>query len=76
MSKQMTNWFPAHIKPGRKGVYQVTLWRNQVGYAYWNGKVWSWFDSERISDKEFLEDIEDGNTHDELKWRGLTEPQK
>ena len=44
MSK-MTKWFPPHIKPVRKGVYEVKftpkgLYESYF-YAMWNGKRWS-----------------------------------
>jgi len=44
MSK-MTPWFPPHIKPARKGVYEVKftpkgLYESYF-YAMWNGKRWS-----------------------------------
>ena len=43
--KQMTPWFPSHIKPVRKGVYEVKftpkgLYESYF-YAMWNGKRWS-----------------------------------
>ena len=41
MKKQtkVTPWFPANVKPVRKGVYQVNdgLVNESVAYAYWNG---------------------------------------
>ena len=44
MSK-MTKWFPPHVKPARKGVYEVE-WHDKASdrwptYARWNGNKWS-----------------------------------
>jgi hypothetical protein len=40
MSK-MTKWFPPHIKPVHKGVYEVKdpFWG--AIYSYWTGKSWT-----------------------------------
>ena len=44
MSK-MTKWFPPHLKPVRKGVYEVKFTPKNSSesymYAAWNGKRWS-----------------------------------
>ena len=43
MSK-MTPWFPPHIKPVHKGVYEVKFTKIAgfyTGFATWNGKKWS-----------------------------------
>jgi len=45
MSK-MTNWFPPHIKPVRKGIYQIKYTKKQnpayrAMYATWDGTHWS-----------------------------------
>jgi len=75
MSK-MTPWFPPHIKPVHKGVYQVE-WHNKESdpwptYAQWNGYQWS-----RLSCHKT-----DGfwhNCYEDAKqaraWRGFTEKQ-
>ena len=43
--KQMTPWFPPHIKPCRTGVYEVKFTPKVLHasymYAMWNGKRWS-----------------------------------
>ena len=42
---KMTPWFPPHIKPVRKGVYEVKFTpkglHESYMYAMWNGKRWS-----------------------------------
>jgi hypothetical protein len=39
MSKKMTRWFPAKIKPVHVGVYETEL-HGYLGYSFWNGKWW------------------------------------
>ena len=42
---KMTPWFPPHIKPVHKGVYEVKFTpkglHESYWYAAWNGKRWS-----------------------------------
>ena len=75
MSKEMTPWFPPHIKPVRAGVYEVKyVFAKITGkmYATWNGKKWSCFS-----------DYKDDGWHKMFKgaqqnkrWRGFIEEQK
>jgi len=41
---KLTEWYPAHIKPVRKGVYETKClelaWST---YQYWNGERWGGF---------------------------------
>ena len=72
---KLTDWFPGHIKPVRKGVYIASVGRNKF-YRYWNGRWWSegtfypslegWPDSKskKCGDKQ---------DQARIKWRGLTE---
>jgi len=39
MSKKMTRWFPAKIKPVHVGVYETDL-VGLLGYSFWDGKWW------------------------------------
>jgi hypothetical protein len=34
-----TEWFPAHIKPTRPGLYQISEGPNRF-WAWWNGQHW------------------------------------
>lgn len=36
---KLTEWFPGHIKPVRKGVYQQ-MTGSYLGYQYWDGQLW------------------------------------
>jgi hypothetical protein len=67
----MTGWFPPHIKPEHKGVYEIKFdpW---PAYAQWNGNEWSHPSHYKI----------DGywhNCYDDAKqtrsWRGFTKEQ-
>jgi hypothetical protein len=76
MSK-MTPWFPPHIKPARKGVYQITYtgvgWGESQDplYATWNGLRWSsasWKKRDGYHTR-FLDAVQN------KCWRGFTEKQ-
>jgi len=75
MSK-MTPWFPYHIKPVHKGVYQIMFTYSRPSdmkmYAAWNGRKWSNFGYSKTDG--WLEMF----TGAEQKkiWRGFTEEQK
>lgn len=70
---KLTPWFPAHVKPARRGVYERHWGHGDLCFALWTGKRWntSWSDpwiaaerSTRIS----------GVQH--LPWRGLAKEPK
>lgn len=45
MSEQeLTPWFPANVKPARKGVYEVrdNVFTRYRAFAYWNGERFGW----------------------------------
>jgi len=76
MSK-MTNWFPPHIKPVRKGVYQIKYTKTEKIaylsiYATWNGTHWS-AGSYNLSDR-YHKNFDVANQ--KKFWRGFTEKQK
>ena len=70
MSKKMTRWFPAKIKPAHVGVYETEL-HGYLGYSFWNGKYWS--------DTSFKLDMERSTKRRRgmqgKKWRGFKEQQ-
>jgi len=73
--KKMTKWFPPHIKPVRKGVYEVKFTPKGVHesymYAMWNGKKWS-----RVATYEEMKSFH--SNFDALQgkyWRGFTKEQ-
>ena len=77
MSKQMTDWFPAHIKPVRVGVYEVKTkdWNSLTPtYALWDGYCWGYFigsvKSAILSHPGKAEAVQN------KQWRGFTEKQQ
>jgi len=68
---KLTPWYPAHVKPVRKGVYEMDAWDSW--FRYWDGKHWycgaftpedayeEWLDGRTIADADF-------------DWRGLASP--
>ena len=71
----MTTWFPPHIKPVHKGVYEIKFTPRELldapMYATWNGLMWSSASSKKSDDchKRFYGSIQ------EKYWRGFTEKQ-
>jgi hypothetical protein len=41
---ELTEWYPAHIKPVRQGVYELDYWKftPTLMFSYWDGKQWLW----------------------------------
>ena len=71
---KMTPWFPAHIKPVHKGVYEVkfTAVRSiSPMYATWNGRKWSCSSFKKSN--EWHEKFR-GADQDKY-WRGFTKEQ-
>ena len=70
---KLTPWFPAHVKPTRKGVYFVKF-RNSEGYAYWHGRNWGWASdtpSDALGDTKLTQ-----GAFQQKMWRGLAEQPK
>lgn len=67
---KLTKWYPAHIKPARKGVYQQMCGLGKdIGYQYWDGanwRGWCWTALSAKNEKYVYGPICD-------KWRGLAE---
>lgn len=40
MSKKLTRWFPAEVKPFHKGLYNAGHWRMADSFFVWDGKYW------------------------------------
>jgi len=75
MSK-MTPWFPPHIKPVRKGVYQIKYTKKQnpaysAMYATWDGTHWSTgsYNLDDAYHQQFYV------ANQKKFWRGFTEEQ-
>lgn len=79
MSK-MTDWFPSHLKPVRKGVYEVRT-PNKKGnkYCYYDYRGWR-LCSDNIKFAEQEKHYTSRFTHSSMvlvgsKWRGFTKEQ-
>lgn len=74
MSEELTVWFPAEIKPARKGVYETQFRNGQrlplQGYSHWNGRFWG-DTSQDIKNALARRHIEG---HPKKSWRGLAKP--
>lgn len=68
---KLTEWYPAHIKPVRKGVYETDM-SGRLGYSYWTGKQWS----NQSLNAAYAERYKTWTqlASQEKKWRGLAEP--
>ena len=47
----LTPWYPAHIKPVRKGLYRTRSkgWPKLAWLvAWWDGKLWRWAEGENV----------------------------
>ena len=70
MAKKLTPWLPAHMKPARAGMYELSRWLmpdlpagDVVNCAFWNGYEWRYgIDPAR---KLTLDSTD--------KWRGLAQ---
>jgi hypothetical protein len=75
MSK-MTDWFPPHIKPVRKGVYETSdlhkMPRTLPTYSRWDGVNWS--NESYCTHHAELHYTSYGALQDKY-WRGFTEKQ-
>lgn len=69
-----TKWFPAHVLPVRKGVYEVKDTGARAGwYAYWNGHH---FGYRTITPKDAYRARSYATVLPRLTcWRGLTTPE-
>jgi hypothetical protein len=72
---KFTEWYPGHIKPFRKGVYQQRCGQGrEIGYQKWDGTRWSdWYPTIEGAEKSKNFAIS-CNQND--PWRGLTKEMK
>jgi hypothetical protein len=75
MTKELTPWFPAGIKPKRNGVYR-TRTNASSGYSLWVSGKWAW--QCRTPDEAQEDGVSYGTTGatQDKEWRGLaTKPE-
>ena len=63
----LTNWYPPHIKPVRRGVY-ITRSKGQIYFQYWTGNYWN----VRVSSIQMASQIKQRSQHQEVYWKGIT----
>jgi hypothetical protein len=62
-----TEWFPVHIKPVRKGIYERSFtWG--IRFAYWDGDLWGGF---AMNTKDAYKNRILASAHQNAAWRGL-----
>jgi hypothetical protein len=68
----LTEWYPASIKPVRKGIYNVSCRsEDQSGkwYSYWNGVSFMYYGIDPRSAMKYRKEKGCGN--DTKSWRGI-----
>jgi putative component of toxin-antitoxin plasmid stabilization module len=88
--KEMTKWFPPHIKPVHKGVYEVRMVNNKGNkYCYYDKRGWRLCCVRLDTALEIAEQLKASNEKEFytsefmhssmmlvcLKWRGFTKEQ-
>lgn len=67
MSGELTPWFPADVKPVRKGVYEVRDFNIEKEYSFWDGVEWK---ARQLTPSHAALRLHKAHTQ-EKKWRGL-----
>jgi hypothetical protein len=67
--KKLTPWFPGHVKPVHKGIYQrTTRWGEQY-YSKWDGEFWCAYATNFALAEKFTQ----ASMFQDWEWRGLAE---
>ena len=72
MSDELTGWYPANVRPVRKGVYDAADGKRFIGvwFKHWNGRYWGHGASS--IDGAYSNANDGGYTAQyHFKWRGL-----
>lgn len=64
---EMTDWFPAEVKPVHVGVYETNMGLGN-GFSHWDGKAWG-AEYLRLDDALLWSPLDVGRQ--QKKWRGL-----
>lgn len=62
----ITDWYPPHIKPVRKGVY-ITRKNGLVFFQYWTGRFWN----TRMGTLRGADLIKHKSIHQDVEWKGI-----
>lgn len=67
---EVTEWYPASVKPLRVGVYETDFLTRAGNFAYWDGKLWgnSKSSPRAANMRRSPSPVQDKG------WRGLKEP--
>jgi len=67
---RLTKWFPASVKPVRKGAYETSAVSGCETYQHWNGVFWGMYapSPERASESAYSESV---SSEQNVEWRGL-----
>ena len=71
---KLTGWYPGHIKPARKGVYQQLNGIGIIGYQRWDGKNWMGWSTGLDRANASREKVYD--QYQNYAWRGLAQEPK
>lgn len=64
-----TPWFPSHVEPVRKGVYERQEHPATEKFSFWNGK--HWLSTGETPDVAYVYAKEGPSVQQELRWRGI-----
>ena len=62
----LTEWYPPHIKPVRKGVY-ITRKKGMIFFQHWTGKFWN----TRMGTIDSADLIKFRSIHQDVEWKGI-----
>jgi hypothetical protein len=69
-----TDWYPPHIKPVRRGIFETKDATGAIRWKYWSGYRWGWGYA-LISDTRRSSPLNSFASQN-VQWRGLTEEAK
>ena len=72
MKPKMTDWFPPHIKPCRKGVFEILMNDGVILLSKWNGSYWGVVHP----NSEWASFTKVKSIQQSKMWRGFTEKQE
>jgi hypothetical protein len=72
--RELTDWFPADVKPVRIGVYETRDELGALWFNYWTGDRWSWGVTPHGIQQGAWPKKTGCASCQYRKWRGLREP--
>ena len=79
MKKNLTDWFPGHVRPMRTGIYErddrgTGMEDGEPNFSFWDGK--RWLNSGSTIELAEICSCYGNSGEQQLPWRGLTEQAK